>query len=92
MAKTSMKVKDKKRNESIAKSRESRAKLAKGLKNGEIGNIAELTNGRGKSVTRIKNRCTLSGRPRGYIGYFGISRTLLRDIASAGLLPGLKKS
>ena len=47
---------------------------------------------RNSSKVRIKNRCSLTGRPRAYHGYFGISRIMLRELALAGLIPGLKKS
>ena len=44
------------------------------------------------SATRIRNRCAITGRPRGYHGRFGISRNLVRESASFGLIMGLKKS
>ena len=44
------------------------------------------------SRVRLKNRCQMSGRPRGYIRYFGISRIALRDMALNGKIPGLKKA
>ena len=44
------------------------------------------------SPVRLKNRCQLSGRPKGYIRYFGISRIALRDMALNGKIPGLKKA
>ena len=47
---------------------------------------------RNSSKVRIKKRCSLTGRPRGYHGYFDISRVMLRELALAGLIPGLKKS
>ena len=47
---------------------------------------------RNSSKVRIKNRCSLTGRPRAYHGYFGMSRIMLRELALAGLIPGLKKS
>ena len=47
---------------------------------------------RNSSKVRIKNRCSLTGRPRAYHGYFGMSRLMLRELALAGLIPGLKKS
>lgn len=42
--------------------------------------------------TRIRNRCELSGRPRGYYRKFGLSRIALRELALAGQLPGVVKS
>jgi small subunit ribosomal protein S14 len=47
---------------------------------------------RNSSKVRIHNRCLLTGRPRAYHGYFGISRIMLRELALSGLIPGLKKS
>ena len=47
---------------------------------------------RNSSKVRIKNRCSLTGRPRAYHGYFDVSRIMLRELASSGLIPGLKKS
>ena len=42
--------------------------------------------------TRIHNRCKMTGRPRGYIRQFGISRIQFREMASKGLIPGVKKA
>lgn len=44
------------------------------------------------SKVRLKNRCQMSGRPRGYVRFFGISRVALRDMALNGKIPGLKKA
>lgn len=44
------------------------------------------------SATRVRNRCAITGRPRGYHGRFGISRNLIRESASFGLIMGLRKS
>ena len=44
------------------------------------------------SKVRLKNRCQLTGRPRGYIRYFGLSRIMMRDMALNGKIPGLKKA
>jgi small subunit ribosomal protein S14 len=44
------------------------------------------------SPIRLHNRCKLSGRPRGYMRKFGISRVLFRDLALAGKIPGVTKS
>ena len=52
--------------------------------------LAELP--RNSSPTRIRNRCELSGRPRGYYRKLRISRIALRDLASNGLIPGMVKS
>ena len=47
---------------------------------------------RNASHVRVRNRCEITGRPRGYYRKFGISRVSLRDLASFGLLPGVVKS
>jgi small subunit ribosomal protein S14 len=44
------------------------------------------------SPVRLKNRCQLTGRPRGYIRYFGLSRIMFRDMALNGMIPGVKKA
>ena len=41
---------------------------------------------------RLHNRCKVTGRPKGYIRQFGISRIQFREMASAGLIPGVKKA
>ena len=52
--------------------------------------LAELP--RNSSKTRIRNRCEITGRPRGYYRKLRMSRISLRDLGSAGLIPGLVKS
>jgi small subunit ribosomal protein S14 len=52
--------------------------------------LAELP--RNSSATRIRNRCELSGRPRGYYRKHRLSRIALRELGSKGLIPGLVKS
>jgi len=47
---------------------------------------------RNSSVTRVRNRCALSGRPRGVYRKFGLSRIAVRELASSGLIPGMVKS
>ena len=47
---------------------------------------------RNSSATRIRHRCALSGRPRGYYRKFGLSRIAVRELASSGLIPGMVKS
>lgn len=44
------------------------------------------------SPVRLKNRCGLTGRPKGYIRYFGISRVTFRELASSGKIPGVTKA
>jgi len=52
--------------------------------------LAELP--RNSSATRIRNRCEVSGRPRGFYRKLKLSRIALRDLGSKGLIPGLVKS
>ncbi len=52
--------------------------------------LAEMP--RNGSSTRVRNRCLLTGRPRGYHRKFGLSRIALRDLGSSGLIPGIIKS
>lgn len=47
---------------------------------------------RNSSPVRQRNRCSLTGRPRGYMRIFGISRITFREMASNGLIPGVKKA
>ena len=52
--------------------------------------LAEMP--RNSSATRIRNRCELTGRPRGFYRKFKLSRIALRELASAGQIPGMVKS
>ena len=47
---------------------------------------------RNASVSRLRNRCAITGRPRAYMSFFGVSRIKFRELASFGLLPGVKKA
>jgi len=47
---------------------------------------------RNASPVRLKNRCKLTGRPRGYMRKFGVCRNVFREMASAGKIPGLTKA
>jgi small subunit ribosomal protein S14 len=55
-----------------------------------VHKLAEMP--RNSSSVRVRNRCALTGRPRGYYRKFGLSRIALRELASAGLLPGVVKA
>lgn len=44
------------------------------------------------SAVRVRNRCSQTGRPRGFIRFFGVSRIVFRELALAGLLPGVRKA
>jgi small subunit ribosomal protein S14 len=52
--------------------------------------MAELP--RNGNPTRIRNRCELTGRPRGYYRKFRLARVMLRDLANKGMIPGVTKS
>jgi small subunit ribosomal protein S14 len=87
MAKTSVTARQKKRERMVAQYSAKREELRKA---GDWKALDELP--RNSAKVRLKNRCQLSGRPRGYIRYFGISRIALRDMALNGKIPGLKKA
>jgi small subunit ribosomal protein S14 len=87
MAKESVKARQRKREKMVAQYAEKRAALKAA---GEWSALDQLP--RNSSKVRLKNRCQLTGRPRGYIRYFGISRVTFRDMALAGKIPGVKKA
>jgi small subunit ribosomal protein S14 len=87
MAKKSMIARDEKRKKMILKFAEKRAELK------ELGDLEGLQKlPRNSSPTRFKNRDALSGRPRGYMRKFGLSRINFREKASKGEIPGITKS
>ncbi|MCG9900845.1 MAG: 30S ribosomal protein S14 [Sediminibacterium sp.] len=87
MAKKSIIARQKKREKMVAKQAEKRAALK------AAGDYAALDalpkNG---SPVRLKNRCQLTGRPKGYMRFFGVSRVVFRDMALNGKIPGVKKA
>lgn len=87
MAKESVKARGRKREALVAKYAEKRAALKAA---GDYPALDLLP--RNASPVRLKNRCQMSGRPRGYMRYFGISRIAFRDMALAGKIPGVKKA
>ncbi|HNR07369.1 MAG TPA: 30S ribosomal protein S14 [Saprospiraceae bacterium] len=87
MAKKSVIARQKKREELVAKYAETRAKLKAA---GDYEALDKLP--RNASPVRLKNRCQLTGRPRGYIRKFGLSRVAFRDMALYGKIPGMTKS
>ena len=87
MAKKSMIARDEKRKKMIAKYAVKRAEL-KEL--GDLDGLQKLP--RNSSPARHKNRDSLSGRPRGYMRQFGLSRINFREKASKGEIPGVTKS
>jgi len=87
MAKESMKAREVKRAKIVAKY----AKKRKALK--EAGNYEELQKlPKNASPIRMHNRCKLTGRPKGYMRQFGLSRVTFREMANQGLIPGVKKA
>lgn len=90
MAKESMKARDVKRQRMVAKYAEKRAKLKA---QGDEEAYRELQKiPRNASPVRLHNRCSMTGRPKGYMRQFGISRIQFREMASQGLIPGVKKA
>lgn len=87
MAKKSILARDAKKQQMIKKYAEKRTEL-KEL--GDAEGLAKLP--RNSSPTRWKNRDSLTGRPRGYMRRFGLSRISFRNKASKGELPGVTKS
>ena len=87
MAKESMKAREVKRAKLCANYAEKR----KALK--EAGDYAALDLlPKNASPVRMHNRCSLTGRPKGYMRVFGISRIQFREMASKGLIPGVRKA
>ena len=87
MAKESMKAREVKRAKLAKKYAAKRAALK------ADGNyIAMSTLPRNSSPIRQRNRCKITGRPRGYMRQFGVSRITFREMASQGLIPGVKKA
>lgn len=87
MAKESLIAREVKRLKMVNKYAAKRAELK------AAGNYAALSLlPRNSSPVRLHNRCKLSGRPKGYIRQFGISRIAFREMASNGLIPGVKKA
>jgi small subunit ribosomal protein S14 len=87
MAKESMKAREVKRAKLVARFAERRAKLKA---EGDYQALSKLP--RNSNPIRMHNRCKLTGRPKGYIRQFGISRITFREMASQGLIPGVKKA
>jgi small subunit ribosomal protein S14 len=99
MAKTSKIAKNKRRKVLVDRYAERRAELVKVIKDPEASYdekrdayaaIAKMP--RDASATRYRNRCAVSGRPRGYFRQFGLSRIAVRDMAHKGELPGIRKA
>ncbi len=87
MAKESMKARQAKRERLVAKYAAKRAALKAA---GDYEALQALP--KNASPVRLHNRCKISGRPKGYMRQFGISRINFREMASAGLIPGVRKA
>ncbi|MDR3705632.1 MAG: 30S ribosomal protein S14 [Paludibacteraceae bacterium] len=87
MAKESMKAREVKRAKLVAKYAAKRAQL---IADGNYEGLQSLP--KNASPVRLHNRCKMTGRPKGYMRQFGISRIQFREMASQGLIPGVKKA
>lgn len=87
MAKESMKAREVKRAKLVARYADKRTKLKA---EGDLAGLSKLP--RNSNPVRMHNRCKITGRPKGYMRQFGISRIQFREMASKGLIPGVKKA
>ena len=87
MAKESMKARELKRQKLVEKYAEKRAAIKA---EGDYEGLQKLP--KNASPVRLHNRCKLTGRPKGYMRQFGISRVTFREMANFGLIPGVKKA
>jgi small subunit ribosomal protein S14 len=87
MAKEGMKARDVKRRRLVEVYAEKRAKLKAEGKYEELQKLPKNA-----SPVRVHNRCSITGRPKGYMRIFGLSRIQFREMASKGLIPGVKKA
>ena len=97
MAKESMKAREVRRAKLVAKYAEKRAALKKIVNTGDPAEAFEAAQKlqalpKNSNPIRLHNRCKLTGRPKGYMRQFGISRIQFREMASNGLIPGVKKA
>jgi small subunit ribosomal protein S14 len=99
MAKTSMVEREKRRARTVQKYAAKRAKLKEQIRSPRTSDEARVEAQvqlqklpRDASPSRGRNRCQLTGRPRGVYRKFGLARTKLREVASRGEIPGLVKS
>ncbi|MCC8035252.1 MAG: 30S ribosomal protein S14 [Rikenellaceae bacterium] len=87
MAKESMKAREVKRLKLVQRYAAKRAALK--AEGDQVG-LSKLP--RNSNPIRLHNRCKMTGRPKGYMRMFGISRIQFREMASKGLIPGVKKA
>lgn len=99
MAKISKIVKNEKRKVKVARYAEQRRELKK-IINNPTSSVEQVDEAviklqrmpRDASAVRVRNRCSQSGRPRGFLRKFGVARTAFRDLALKGQIPGVVKS
>lgn len=87
MAKKSWMAREKKRRRLVAKYADKRRALKK---NGQWEELQKLP--RNASPVRMNNRCPITGRTRGFLRRFGVSRIVFREMALAGKIPGVRKA
>jgi small subunit ribosomal protein S14 len=87
MAREAVKARERKRERLVARYADKRAALKA---EGDWEGLDKLP--RNSSAVRLHNRCKLTGRPKGYMRKFGISRVTFREMASAGKIPGVTKA
>ena len=87
MAKESMKAREVKRRKMVEKYAAKREELKAA---GDFVALQKLP--KNSSKVRLHNRCNLSGRPKGYMRQFGLSRINFREMALKGLIPGVRKA
>ena len=92
-----MKAREIKRAKMVARYAEKRAALKKIVDTGEPAEAYEAAQKlqaipRNANPIRLHNRCKITGRPKGYIRLFGLSRIQFRELASSGLIPGVRKA
>ena len=87
MAKESIKARERKKERLVAKYAAKRKALKEA---GDWLGLDKLP--RNSSAVRLHNRCNLTGRPKGYMRKFGISRVTFREMAGQGKIPGVKKA
>jgi len=87
MAKESVKARQRKREKMVA---QYAAKREASKAAGDLAGLDKLP--KNASPVRLKNRCQLTGRPKGYMRYFGMCRNIFRDMALDGKIPGVRKA
>ena len=87
MAKESMKARERKREKMVEKYAEKRKALKEA---GDYDALQKLP--KDASPVRLHNRCKITGRPKGYMRQFGLSRVMFREMANKGLIPGVRKA